>query len=217
MAALRPNSAMYICEISWAHMTNEVPYLGFQGQETWSGGDAVLGGVSLAHIAHGLCNPEKDAAPPWWLDPTTVCQKASPQLEGDLWDQTRVIHLTFTHFISSFSPWWHPRPVLRHLPSDLVPHFYLIGLPLYSLFYSSSFQTPPPPRPPPPTLMPFWWTVETKWFLAVLTPTILPGSPEQEMIGQQVEGTCLMGPSTVCCCETQTSLLTSPPRASPPI
>ena len=49
------------------------------------------------------------------------------------------------------------------------------------------------PRCPPalgttsPTLMPFWWTVETRWCLATLTPTIPPGCPEQAMTGQQSE------------------------------
>ena len=61
--------------------------------------DIVSGGVSLAHIAHWVCKPAKDAAAPWWLDKTTVGQMASPQPDGDLRDHTHVILLTFPHSI----------------------------------------------------------------------------------------------------------------------
>ena len=49
------------------------------------------GGASFAQIAHGVCNHAKDAAFPWWLDPTTVGQMASPQLEINIRDHTQVI------------------------------------------------------------------------------------------------------------------------------
>ena len=50
--------------------------------------------------------PAKEASSPWWLDPTTVDQMASPQPERDLRDHTHVIHLTFTHsfHLTLFSP-----------------------------------------------------------------------------------------------------------------
>ena len=65
----------------------------------------------------------------------------------------------------------------------------------------------------PPTLTPFWWTVESRWCLEILMPTIPPGSPEQEMIGQRPEGKRLMGSCTVRSpmLQTKSSLLTSPP------
>ena len=53
------------------------------------------------------------------------------------------------------------------------------------------------------TLMLFWRTVETRWCLATLTPTIPPSSPELEMIGQRPEGRLTMGGgqqfATRCC------------------
>ena len=53
-----------ICEISRAHMTNE----GFQGKGKLSGG-SWCSGMSLAHIAHGMCNRAKDAASPFVVGP----------------------------------------------------------------------------------------------------------------------------------------------------
>ena len=73
------------------------------------------GGVSIAHIAHEVCNPAKDAASLWWLDPTIVGQMASLQPEGDLRDHTHVIHLTFTHsFHLTLFTLVAPRPKQRH-------------------------------------------------------------------------------------------------------
>ena len=79
---------------------------------------------------------------------------------------------------------------------------------------------PPPssfPRITPPTLPPFW-RIDHRWCLATLTPSIRPGSPKQEMIGQRLEGMRFMGRSTVCSSllRTKTSLLSSRPRSSPP-
>ena len=60
-------------------------------------------------------------------------------------------------------------------------------------------------------MRPFWWTLETRWCSATLTPTIPPGSPEQEMTGERPEEKCLMGRSTVCSSlQTKFSLLSSP-------
>ena len=103
--------------------------------------DVVLGWVSLAHIANGVCNPAKDAASLWRLDPTTFGQMTSPQQERDLRDHTDVIYLSettltsftsprshsrhsLTHFSSPFSPRWRPTPVQRHLSSNPVELFF---------------------------------------------------------------------------------------------
>ena len=70
----------------------------------------------------------------------------------------------------------------------------------------------------PLILTPFRRTMDNRWCLATLTPTIPPGSLEQEMIGQRPQGKRLMGRSIVrsSLLRTKTSPVTSPPRASPP-
>ena len=208
--------------------------------------DVLSGGVSLAHIAHGVCNTTKHAASPGWLDPTKVGQMASPQPERDLWDHSLhspPLHSPPLHSIISSHP-FHPGgaqvPPTFRLGPTLLP---LTSLPLQSLIRSSSLFSPQEGVPTstrrkfwqsrltsgrshwllsmwiypgvlqPPTLTPFWWTVDSRWCLATLMPTIPPGSPEQEMIGQRPEVKRLMGPYTVrsSMLQTKISLLTSPP------
>ena len=97
-----------ICEIRQAHMTNEVPYSGFHCQGTWSGDSwcSVGWGELCADCTRGV-QSRQDAAFPWWLDPTTVGQMASPQLEINIRNHTQVIPSpSLTHFISLFSPRW---------------------------------------------------------------------------------------------------------------
>ena len=61
---------------------------------------------------------------------------------------------------------------------------------------------PPALRTTPQTLTPLWRTLESRWCLVTSTPTIPPGSPEQEMTGQQPEGELSKGDqqfATHCC------------------
>ena len=136
------------------------------------------GGVSLAHIAHGVCNPAKDAASLWWLNPTTVGQMASPQRGG----KPLRPHSRHSHHLHSF----HLTLSTAHGPQSLVP--LLPPLPQFLSFSPQEFwqsmptskgthrllllcispRRPPAPGTTPPTLTPFWWTVETRWSLATL-------------------------------------------------
>ena len=67
----------------------------------------------------------------------------------------------------------------------------------HSSMYTSPLR-PPAHGTTPLTLTLFWRTVETRWCLATLTPTISPGSPEPQMTGQRPEGRLSTGRSTVC-------------------
>ena len=113
-------------------------------------------GVSLAHR---VCNPTKHAASPWWLDPTTVGQIASPQPERDLRDHTLFVHLTFTHLfhLTLFTPvapnTGAAPPTFRPGPT-LLP---LTGLPLQFLSFFS-----------PPRRSPHFDTAEVLAFVADL-------------------------------------------------
>ena len=73
---------------------------------------------------------------------------------------------------------------------------------------------PPSPGTTPPTLTLFWKAVETRWCLGTLTLIIPPGSQEQVMIGQRLEGRPSMGRLTICSLllQSKISLLASPPR-----
>ena len=94
--------------------------------------------MSLAYIAHGVCNPAKDDASPWWLDPTTVCQMASPQPKGDLRDHTHVIHFILTHSFR-LTLFTLVAPKTSAAKSALL---LITSLPLQSLFLSCSFFSP---------------------------------------------------------------------------
>ena len=64
-----------ICEIRQIHITNEVPYLGFQGQGTLSGGSlcSVGWGEPCANCTRGVQSRQTRRLS-WVLDPTTVGQ-----------------------------------------------------------------------------------------------------------------------------------------------
>ena len=78
--------------------------------------------MSLAHIAHGVCNP---AASPWWLT-RQQSTKWHHQNRSETYETTLTSFTSpsLTYFISPFPPRWRPRPMRRHLRSDPVPPFY---------------------------------------------------------------------------------------------
>ena len=118
------------------------------------------GGESLEHIAHGVCNPAKDAASTWWLDPITVGQMASPQLEGDLHP------LFYPHGPPSPIPIPPPLPQLfssQGVPTSTRRKFWQSrqtlreNTPTFVIVYVSLR------RCPSPETTPFWRTVQIRW------------------------------------------------------
>ena len=116
--------------------------------------DVVSGGVSLAHNAHGVCNPAKDTASPWWLDMTTVGQMVSPH---DSRENSETTLTSFTHsFHLALSPRWRPRQVRRHLPISTRSHsFTPHGPPSLDQFPHFPSYPPPPKGVPTSTLRKF--------------------------------------------------------------
>ena len=93
-----------------------------QGKEVL---DVVSGGLSLAHNEHGVCNPSKDAASPWWLDLSYYSRSNGVTTTGG-----RPLR-PHTHFISSFSPLWRPRSMRRQLPSNYLSPSSSSSVPLF--------------------------------------------------------------------------------------
>ena len=82
-------------------------------------------------------HPGNDASSMWWLDPTPS-RPNGVTTTGGRPTIPHLTHLTSNLFTRlTFSHRWHPRPVQRHPPSDLVPpscphgHSPLIFHPLY--------------------------------------------------------------------------------------
>ena len=259
MAALRPNFAISVKLGKHTWQMKYIPYLGFQGQGTWSGGSwcSVGWGKLFAHCTMGMqshqkrrfsvvdgpYNNQSNGVTTTGGRPTRPHSRHWPHLHslisshpfhvGGAQDRCGATYLptwshsSTTHGLPSLVPLPPPFPQFLSFPPRRSAHFDTAEVlavkanlggdhtDFCQRVYLPGVLLPPELRPL--ILMPFWWTVETRWSLVILTPTIPPSQPRR-MTGQRAEGELLMGRSTVHSSQlrTKTSLLVCPPRARPP-